>query len=73
MLCRDWLYKCSHDRLLNDKRIIIAYEIKRGGCNYLGSYGAKGCINMQKAYHNSLIGKSAYPYNNYQWVVIVSP
>ena len=29
MLCGDWLYKCSHDRLLNDKRIMIAYERKR--------------------------------------------
>ena len=27
---------------------------------------------MQKAYHNHLIGKCAYPYNNYHGVAIVS-
>ena len=25
MLRENWLYKCSHDRLLNDKSIMIAY------------------------------------------------
>ena len=56
--------------------VLIAYKGKRVVVTtwvVMGWLWAKGCINMQKAYHNSLIGKSAYPYNNYLWEVIVSP